>query len=223
MNFVDYSAVLRDCMINFTSLYIVAYVVLYRRYRNAEMFVSCTLFNVFILLIVMALVRTDFNIAVGFGLFALLSLIQLRSAQFTKAEMAHLFGAVALAVVNGAGIDDMRFLLTCNGLIVSSTWLISVWSLKHSANLIKVDNVGKMAVTLDQIDEAEISNRRLMRRKLARLLHMDVQSFEIKKIDYVREIVYLTVIYQLPASEIPQYSENVGPEPARDERSESRV
>ena len=122
MNFVDYSTLIRDLLIDFSSLYFMSYVILYRKFRNTEMFVSCALFNIFVMLIVMAIVRTDFNMAVGFGLFALLSLVQLRSAQFTKTEVAYLFGAVALAVINGAGIADMSVGRSCksgvNGLVL---------------------------------------------------------------------------------------------------------
>jgi len=216
MNFVDYTSVIRDFLIDFTSLYFLSYVILYRKFRNIEMFVSSALFNIFILIIVMAIIRTDFNIAVGFGLFALLSLIQLRSAQFTKTEMAYLFGAVALAVINGAGITDLSFVLICNIVIVLSTWFIGTWSLEHSANLITVDNVRKMSVTLDHIDENVISDRELMRSKLQKTLGIDVQSFEIKKIDYVRDIVDISLLYQLPPTEKPHFSDNVGPEPGFD-------
>jgi len=210
MAYVDYTLVFRDFLLDFASLYFVCYVILYRKYRNTEMFVSCVLFNIFILIIVMAIIRTDFNIAVGFGMFALLSLIQLRSAQFTKTEMAYLFGSVALAVINGAGIADFTFVLISNAVIVLSTWFIASWSLEHSANLMKVDNVRKMSLTLDHIDEKALSNRGQMNQDLTRSLGINVQSFEIKKIDYVRDIVDLSLIYKLPEDEIPQFADNVG-------------
>lgn len=210
MNFVDYTTVIRDLLIDFSSLYFLSYVILYRKYRNVEMFVASALFNIFILLIVMSIVRTDFNIAIGFGLFALLSLVQLRSATFTKTEMAYLFGAVTLAVINGAGIGDLSFVLISNFVVVVSAWFIGNWSLEHSANLIRVDHVKKMAVTLDHIDENVISDRALMRAQLAESLGIDVQTFEIKKVDHVRDMVELTVIYQLPLSEKPQYTDNIG-------------
>ena len=212
MSFVNYSSLIRDLLVDFTSLYFLSYVILYRKYRNTQMFVSCTLFNVFIMLIVMAIIRTDFNIAVGFGLFALLSLIQVRSAQFTKTETAYLFGAVALEVINGAGISDFSFVLICNGVVVLTAWFIGSWSLEHSANLITVDNVRKMSVTLDHIDEKAIGDRHVMLADLSKTLGSPVQSFEIKKVDYVRDVVDLAVIYELPTHEKPQYSDNVGVE-----------
>jgi len=184
------------------------------------MFVSCALFNVFVLLIVMSIIRTDFNLAVGFGLFALLSLIQIRSAQFTKTETAYVFGAIALAVINGAGISDITFMLICNFVVVLASWFIGYWSLEHSANLITVDNVRKMSVTLDHIDSAAIGDRAAMDAHLAQQLGHPIQSFEIKKIDYVRDSVDLAVAYELPSSDKPQFLANVVMEPIYDSASE---
>ena len=212
MTFIDYSTVIRDFVIDFTSLYFFAYVVLYKRYRNIELFVTCSLFNIFVLLIVMSIVRTDFNVAVGFGLFALLSLIQLRSAQFTKTEMAYLFGCVALAVINGAGIDDTTFVMLSNLVVILTGWIFGSWSLEHSANLITLDNVRKMSVTLDHIDEGIMNDRTRMKAKLVALLGLEVQTFEIKKVDYVRDIIDMAVTYLIPEGEIPHHIENVGSE-----------
>ena len=212
MNFIDYPSLIRDFAIDFISLYLFAYVVIYKRYKNTELFVTCSLFNIFILIVVMSIVRTNFNIAVGFGLFALLSLIQLRSAQFTKTEMAYLFGCVALAVINGAGITDLSFVFLSNLVVILTGWIFGSWSLEHSANLIRVDNIRKIAITLDHIDEGVLNNRDQMKQKLAELLGLEVQTFEIKKVDYVRDTINLNATYQVPEDEIPQHLHNVSPD-----------
>lgn len=201
MSYVDYSTVIRDFAIDFTSLYFFTYVILYRRYKNAELFVTCSLFNVFMLLVIMSIVRTDFNIAIGFGLFALLSLVQLRSAQFTKTEMAYLFGCVALAVINGAGITDLNFVLLSNFVIIASAWIISTWSIEHSAKLIEVDNIRRMSLTLDHIDQPSLNDRALMTANLAKRVGLDIQSYDITKIDYVRDVIEVNLVYLLPAED----------------------
>jgi len=210
MSYVDYTTLVRDLLIDLVSLYFIAYVILYRKFRNTEMFVACALFNIFIMLIVMAIIRTDFNIAVGFGLFALLSLIQVRSAQFTKTETAYILGTVALAVINGAGISDLRFVLICNLVVIAAAWLFGTWSLGHSTNLIVEDNVRKMSVTLDHIDPTAIRDRSLMTEQLSEMLGTSIQSFEIKKVDHVREIVDVAVIYEITSDDKAQHSLNVG-------------
>ncbi|MGI9500310.1 MAG: DUF4956 domain-containing protein, partial [Geminicoccaceae bacterium] len=135
MLYVDYVHVGRDILMNIACLYLYAYVIIFYKYGNKELFVTCSLFNIFVLLVVMTIIRTDFSVAVGFGLFALLALVQIRSATFTKTEMAYFFGAISMAVINGSGITDYVFVIMANGLVVLSAWCISSWSIEHSANI----------------------------------------------------------------------------------------
>lgn len=197
MSFIQYGSLVRDFVIDFISLYFLAYVILYRKFRNKELFVTFSLFNIFMLMVIMAITRSNFNIALGFGLFALLSMVQLRSLQFTKAEMAYLFGSVALAVINGAGIPDLSFVLTCNFVIIASAWIISAWSVENSAYVIEKDNIEKMSVVLDHIDEAGMRSREIMRRNLSTAFNLNVVSFDIDKIDYVRDLTELKITYQI--------------------------
>ena len=197
MLYVDYMNLTRDIIIDFTSLYLYTYGILFRRYNNKELFVTCFLFNVFLLFVVMAVVRTDFNIAVGFGLFALLSLMTMRSEPVSRTEMAYFFGAVALAVINGCGIADYVFVVLSNVVIVLSAWFISSWAVEHSADIMEATNTGNMRVTLDQIDKDAINNRPAMIDKLSQLFKMPVVSFNIKKVDYVRDTIDLELIYDL--------------------------
>lgn len=196
MGYVDFANVFRDLLIDLISMYFFSYTVLYKKYRNKELFVSVTLFNLFMILVVMAMVRTSFNIAMGFGLFALLSMVQMRSAQFSKAEMAYLFGGVVLAVINGAGIQNLPFILVCNIMVIVSTYFISSWSIEHSASIIEVDNIGRMQITLDHIDD-DINDHVVMHQKLCDLLKLKVLEYRVRSIDYVRDTVNLVLTYEL--------------------------
>jgi len=202
MSFIEYGSLIRDFIIDFTALYFFAYVILYRKFHNKELFVTFSLFNVFMLMVIMAITRTNFNIAIGFGLFALLSMVQLRSQQFTKAEMAYLFGGVALAVINGAGIPDLSFVLTCNFIIIIAAWIISAWSIEHSAYIIEKDNIKKLTVVLDQIDETSMRNPEFMKRKLSNQFNLNVVSFKINKIDYVKDVMLIRLAYQVSEEDL---------------------
>jgi Domain of unknown function (DUF4956) len=201
--FVNYTTLIRDFAIDFISLYFFSYRILYRRYLNKELFVTCSLFNIFLLLVVMALVRTDFNMAMGFGLFALLSLVTLRSATFSKAEMAYVFGSVALAVINGAGITDLVFVLICNGVIIVSSLVISGWSIENSANVMGTESVGRLRVTLDRIDPDALNNHHQMKMKLRRNFNINIIGFKMLRVDYVKDLMLLEIAYQLDGNGNP--------------------
>ena len=195
MLYVDYANMFRDIIINMVSLFFYAYVILYHKYGNKELFVTCSLFNVSLLLLVMAIVRTDFNLAVGFGLFALLSVITVRSAPFSKTEMGYFFGGISLAVINGSGIADYVFVLICNFAVVLSAWCISMWSIEHSANIFDMESHQKLSVVFDQIDPDATNDRAAMQIKLQRMFNLEILSYKVTKIDYVKDTMNVVVIY----------------------------
>lgn len=211
MLYVDYANVFRDIIINMVSLFFYAYVILFHKYNNKELFVTCSLFNISLLLVVMTIVRTDFNLAVGFGLFALLSLITVRSAPFSKTEMAYFFGAICIAVINGAGITDYVFVLICNGAVVVSAWCISAWSIEHSANIFDMEGHQNLAVVLDRIDSDATNNRLAMMTKLQEMFNIQILTFSVTKIDYVRDTMDLVITYNstgTPSSATPEIREH---------------
>lgn len=195
MLYVDYASAFRDIIINLISLFFYAYVIIYHKYNNKELFVTCSLFNISLLLVVMTIIRTDFNLAVGFGLFALLSLITVRSAPFTRTETAYFFGTVCLGVINGAGITDYVFVIICNSAIVVSAWCISAWSIDHSANIFDMQGHQKLSVVLDRIDTDATNDRLAMMAKLQKMFNIEILTFSVTKVDYVRDTMNLVIIY----------------------------
>jgi len=193
--FVNYLSIFKDILVDLVSMYIFAYLILYRRYGNKELFVTCTLFNVSLMLVVMAIVRTDFNLAVGFGLFALLSLITVRSAPFSMTEMAHFFAGIALAVVNGSGITDFAFILMCNIVIVGSAWIISSWATALPANIGLRKPINSLTVLLEYIDKDATSQPAAMREKLADKYNLNILSYKVLAIDHVRNSMKLEIVY----------------------------
>jgi hypothetical protein len=201
--YVDYIWVFKDILVDLVSLYIYAYLILYRRYGNRELFVTCALFNVALMLVVMSIVRTDFNLAVGFGLFALLSLITVRSAPFKMSEMAHFFGVIALAVINGSGISDNVFVLMCNVVVVFCAWVLSSWVMRFPANIGIARQVRSMTLVLEYVDLDAMHNAAEMNRKLSDTYGIDVIGFSVLEIDHIRESMKIVVNYEAdPAAEV---------------------
>jgi len=202
MLYVDYVHIGRDILMNLACLYLYAYVIIFYKYGNKELFVTCSLFNIFVLLVVMTIVRTDFSLAVGFGLFALLALIQIRSATFTKTEMAYFFGAISMAVINGTGVTDYVFVMMANGFVVLSAWCISSWSIEHSANIFDMQFSKKFSVIFDRIDTDATNNPILMREKLVELFNVDVIGFSVDQIDYVKDTMNITITYNTNGEDV---------------------
>ena len=68
----------------------------HRRTDNAAVF---ALFNLGVFLALLVIARGDVGIGVGFGLFAVLSIVRLRSEPFSQRELGYFFIALVLALV----------------------------------------------------------------------------------------------------------------------------
>src|SRR4051812_11405319 len=142
---------------------------------------------------VLTMVKVD--IAVGFGLFAILSIIRLRSTSVTQQEVAYYFFALVMGLVNGLDIDDRRLVVMVNLLLLATMAIVDSRPLR--------DRARRMDVHLDVIhsdDAALVAD-------LERRLGGTVVRHEVNDIDYVRETMVVDVRYRVgraPAEPQPE-------------------
>ena len=169
---VDYIDFLRDLIIDLAALYLLVYVIYYRRYGDREMAITMGLLNLFLFTIVLTMTMTEFNLGAGFALFALLSLITLRSVIISKVEVGYILGAITLGLVNGMSIHDYLLLALCNLVILVGPWVMdSSWLLKPT---LQVDT------DIDLKDHARLVERVQALHKLP-VAHLKIEKFNAKK------------------------------------------
>ena len=71
---IDYIDFLRDLIINLMAIYLLVFMIYYRRYADRDMAVTLGLLNLFLFTIVLVMTMTEFNLSAGFALFALIVL-----------------------------------------------------------------------------------------------------------------------------------------------------
>jgi hypothetical protein len=125
----------------------------------------------------------EFAAGIGFGLFALLSMLRLRSAAFTIKDVAYTFLALIFGLVNGLEDRSYPLLLTVNAMLLL---VVVVTDNTRGDSPTRV-----MRLTLEHAysDAAEV--RAVLEQKLA----VKVTSIVIEEIDFVRETTNLTISY----------------------------
>ncbi len=175
---IDYIDFLRDLIINLVAIYLLAFALYYRRHGDREMAITLGLFNLFLFTIVITMTMTEFNLAAGFALFAMLSIISLRSVNIAKVEVGYLFGAITLGLVNGISFQDYMLLALCNLTILGGAWVLDGrWLLKPTV---------QVELTLDEVSAADLGDTgRLAQRVQAMqglpVSHLVVQKFNANK------------------------------------------
>ncbi|MFT5699917.1 MAG: hypothetical protein ACI8ZB_002785 [Desulforhopalus sp.] len=149
------------------------------------MTVTLGLFNLFLFTIVITMTLTEFNLAAGFALFALLSIISLRSVNIAKIQVGYLLGAMTLGLVNGISIHNYYLLTLINLVIIVGSWLIDAkWLLGHNL---------QVEVTLENISVANLKDHKGLINRVQESHEMTVTHLEINKYNPKKQTVQVSV------------------------------
>jgi uncharacterized protein DUF4956 len=170
---LDYQDFLRDLAINVIAIYVFVFLIYYRRHGDRETAIMLAMFNAFLFTIVITISLTEINIGAGFALFAILSVISLRSVNISKVEVGYLFGVIALSLINGISFQDYTLLALCNIVIVGAAALLD--------SDVMFKPTLKAEVTLEHITPDEISDMPALKTRVAARYKMPVRHLSIVK------------------------------------------
>jgi hypothetical protein len=155
------------------AIFLMTYVLYFRRHWRADLLLSYVALNIGIFVTMSLLTQVRVDIAVGFGLFAILSIIRLRSSAVTQQEVAYYFLALVLGLVNGMGVPD-------RGLVVAMNVVLLLTMLAVDSKLLR-DRARRMDVRLDGV----YTNEAALVAELERQLGGRVVYQEITEIDLI--------------------------------------
>jgi hypothetical protein len=154
-----------------------------RGHARRDLLMVFSLFNLGLVIVLTVISTSASATAIGFGLFAMLSIIRLRSEPFGNAELGYFFVALVLALVNGVADADLPFTAMLDGVVLLAVTVIGhPWS---------GPSPQKREITLDCIHDNDAS----LRADLEHRLGVRVVDMAIAEIDYVREVTRLTISF----------------------------
>ena len=95
--------------INFAVLFVIVRFIYYPRQRDKNYVFTFFAFNTVVYFVMGLLSSTDIGIGVGFGLFAIFSVLRYRTDTIPIREMTYLFVLIALPVVNSVLFADLMY------------------------------------------------------------------------------------------------------------------
>jgi hypothetical protein len=156
--------------------------VLHRRHGGRRDLMSVVAsFNVGLFVVLTAIEGAASATAIGFGLFAMLSIIRLRSEPFSNSELGIFFAGLVLALVNGISGLELPLAVVLNSVILAGI------SLTDHPALGPVPR--SREITLDCIHDDDAA----LRADLEHRLGVRVVDFTIIEVDYVRDVTRLTI------------------------------
>ncbi len=178
--------------VNLMAIAVLAYAIYFRRHRRADLMFAFVALNVGVFAISALMFNQQVELAMAFGLFAVLSIIRLRSDEISQREVGYYFVSLALGLVNGIGAGTPIASIPLTALL-----LVTMYVADHPRLAAGVERRTLLLDTVHGTDEE-------LRADLQRRLNGQVLRVKVSDVDYVRETMAVDVRYRrLPRLSAP--------------------
>lgn len=186
-------------VLDIVTVSILAYGIYFKRYFDRDAVTAAVLFNVFVFGVVTAFqnLGEGMGIGFGFGLFAVLSLITLRSELLTKTDITYFFGALAIALINSLSLPSVELVVALNTVALLAAWIVD-----HPKLLSDMQNT---KVILDHIPEAVLDQSEAALEYLGKKFSVKVISYRVINVDEVNDTARLDIAYKKMTVNSKQY------------------
>lgn len=167
--------------LNLAAVAVLVYGIYRRRHGRSDLAVIYVMFNVGLFLAVVVITRGDVGLGVGLGLFALLSMVRLRSETYSNRELAYFFVALVLSLVTAVDIGPLAIVPALAAIALGCAWVVD-----HPRVSPRNQRTELMLELV--LDDPEALLRHVRGRLNAPIV--DVRTLEI---DYVRETTRVEV------------------------------
>jgi Domain of unknown function (DUF4956) len=153
------------------------------RHRRMDLVVVYALFNVGVFLALVVIAGGQVSMGVGFGLFAVLSIIRLRSEPFSNRELAYFFVALVIALVCAIDLGSPVY-----AGVLATLALAAAWAIDHP-------RLSRPTRRTEVMLEMAFSDPESLRRHLEERLNARVTDVSVLELDFVRETTRAEVRY----------------------------
>ncbi|GEM_PF-265004 len=168
------------------------------RHRRRDMIVAFLSINVGVMGVTYAMTNADISLGFGLGIFAVLSIIRLRSTEMDHAEIAYYFTAIALGLLGGFPSISPS---------VSFTLM---------AVLLAVIAIGDNPALFSRARQQQLVLDRAFTDETAAIAHLEellgarVHRVQIRKVDLVQDTTAVDVRYSLPRGGVARADAGAG-------------
>jgi len=191
LNSPDFWAILERFAINLIFLFLLLRMVYYRFSRKANYLFGFFLMGIVIFFIgsMLKIVSMQFQMAIG--LFAIFTILNLRTISFDVKNMAYLFAVIAISVLNSI---DLRGEFPTIGILLFDLMIIaSAYTLE--ALLEKKDRYNSHPIVYDNLEMLRPEHKNELIADVAAMTGLDVKKVKIRRVNYSEKFAVLDIFY----------------------------
>ena len=167
----------------------------YRKSQRKDYALTFMLFSSAMFLLIFLMENVNLQIGLTLGLFAIFGVIRYRTETVPVREMTYLFVIIATSVINGLALNiSYAELIIANALI-----FLLIWAMESRVFL---RHTSAKLVIYEKIQLITPERRAEMIADLEERLGHKVNKVEVGHVDFLRDVAFVKVYYELPEGEI---------------------
>lgn len=179
-----------DFFINFLTAFVIVRFIYYPQRRSQKFVLTFLGFNTIIFILFNFLASIELSMGVGFGLFAIFSILRYRTDPMPPREMTYLFILIALPMINFVMLSQNAY-----AELVLTTILISLillflekgWGFHFMAS---------KSITYEKIDLVNANNQKELIADLEERTGLKIHYVDINKINFLNDTAEIKVYYE---------------------------
>ena len=165
--------------------------VVYYKYSRKELFLFAFFLMGIMIFFIGAMLNAVFlEIGMAVGLFAIFTILRLRTVDVSIKDMAYMFTTIGISVINSLKMVGFPLLgvLIINGLIIFSAYLLEEFLLRNSSE--------SHTIVYRNLELLKSTKKQKLIKDLSDLTGKEVIKVRIRRVDYRTETALVEIVYK---------------------------
>jgi len=175
---------------NLSIAFIIIKLIYHRNHTNNDFVFTYFMFNSLIFFFAFLLGKITINIGFAFGMFAVFAILRYRTNPIPIKEMTYLFIVITIGVINALSNSEVSYaaLLFTNIALVSLTYFLETYWQKNL--------LARITIEYEKIENIKPENRDTLLADLKERTGLNIQSFEFRRINFLRDTARIRIYYK---------------------------
>lgn len=190
LNNPDFLGLMERFAIHMIFLVLLVRIVYYRYNKNGMFLFTFFILSITIFFIVGMMNSIQMAIGFGFGMFAVFTILRLRTRNFSVKDMAYMFTTIGLSVINPLKLVAFPLLglMIINAIIILSAYILEEVLLKNKTEC--------HLIIYQNLELLNSDKKQKLLKDLSDISGKEVQKYKIVRVNYRRKIARIEIFYK---------------------------
>ncbi|MBK7712708.1 MAG: DUF4956 domain-containing protein [Bacteroidales bacterium] len=190
LNNPNFLGIMIRFVINLIVLFCIIKLVYFRYCRKEMFFFAFFLMGIMIFFIGSVLNAVFLEIGMAVGLFAIFTILRLRTTNVSVKDMAYMFTVIGISVINSLKLVGFPLLgiIIINIIVVVSAYILEEFLVRNSSD--------SHSIVYRNLELLRSNKKQRLLKDISELTGKDVIKFKVRRVDYRSEIALLDIFYK---------------------------